>query len=68
MAYVLEWFYELHQERAGGPLGTGEALSSEKLESWSRLNGIRLVAYELEAIRRLDRLFMSRQYEKEETE
>lgn len=66
LEYVLGWFYELHLERGKDVMGEPLALSSEKLESWTRLERVTLSAFELEAIRRLDRLFMSRQYEKKE--
>lgn len=64
--YILGWFYELHAERGTGALGDPEALSSEKLESWSRLNRITPSAFELEAIRRLDRLLLSKKYDEQE--
>jgi hypothetical protein len=66
MEYILGWFNELHLERRDDMLGRPERLSSEKLESWSRLEGIRLTAFELDAIRRLDGLFISKKYDREE--
>jgi hypothetical protein len=68
MEYVLEWFSELHQERGHDALGQPETISSEKLGWWCRLNRIALTAFELEAIRRLDQLFMSGKYDPPESE
>lgn len=66
MEYILEMFLEVHLERDEDTLGRPKRLSSEKLEAWSRLHRLTLSAFELEAIRRLDALFMSQKFDKEE--
>ncbi len=66
VGYVWDWFLELQEERSFTEMGSPEALTSGQLESWSRLNRISLSAFELKAIKQLDRLFISKKYEKKE--
>lgn len=66
MKYIWDWFLELQEERGVDDMGRPLEFSSEKLLSWSRLQRVQLTAFELEAIKRLDRLFTSQKFEKEE--
>lgn len=51
-------FCDLDAERMPGPAGPGPITSGQLLD-WQRLHGVELSGWELEALRRLDRLRLS---------
>lgn len=59
MEYIWDWFCQLSSERTRDQTGVPMALTSTGIKDWSSLEGVALSAFELRAIRGLDRTFQS---------
>lgn len=57
--YIWEWFCQLSLERRRSPEGNMEPITSSEMTNWCGLEKVTLKPFELEIIRRLDRLFLA---------
>lgn len=57
LAYLWMWFLSLHHRRGGNGFGPNRIAWGE-VAAWCSLHGIRLAAWELDAIMRLDDVFL----------
>jgi hypothetical protein len=57
LAYLMDWFWQLHP---GRPVTTAGfmPIPMVEIDAWSRLNGIRLRSWELRVLRLLDGTFI----------
>ena len=53
VAYLWDWFIELHSARASSGFGI-QPISYLEIKAWSQLNQIHLTPWELHALKRLD--------------
>lgn len=60
--YLMEWFGQLHSTRPGGPSGPAPLRYTE-IKAWAELTGRKLSWWEVETIKRLDRLWLETYYD-----
>ena len=56
--YLWEWFVELHSGRSAGMAGP-DPISWRDIADWSALTGIKVLPWEVRAIRAMDNGFLS---------
>lgn len=60
LEYIWNWFCQLSSERDRGEMVGGVSpLKSTAIVNWGMLEGVRLTAFELRAIRGLDQTYLS---------
>lgn len=62
--YLWGWFCQLQSERQQTDMGSPQPFDSPKIVAWQQLNDVKLLAFELEAIQALDRLYLMSQQKK----
>ena len=58
LLYLWGWFWEIAQGRPLGPEGVPLPIPNVEIRAWSELAGVRLVAWELAALRALDGTYL----------